>query len=249
MSKGPTYREENAIDWTKTYRFIRDGIKQCQEAWRTKENVDTRVLNEWKCRLLYEVRAQIKILKKANPTSRGRNTFRETSSFYRHSRKTLDDVTVKTYLNEFHQKYVITPTDKAGNNFSIVCKTFYIACLLKELSISKGDVKKVDSKSTYRCLKTKPSAIVKRHRKYMESHNITLDESEMSLPFLYWIPKMHKSPTKQRYIAASHSCSTKPLSKMITFCLKLIQQTHSNYCKRITKNTGFNRMWIVDNSV
>ncbi len=130
MSKGPTYREANAVDWTKTYRFIRDGIKQCQEAWCTKENVDTRVLNEWKCRLLYEVRAQIKILKKANSTSRGRNTFRETSSFYRHSRKTLDDVTVKTYLNEFHQKYVITPTDKAGNNFSIVCKKFYIACLL-----------------------------------------------------------------------------------------------------------------------
>ncbi len=120
---------------------------------------------------------------------------------------------------------------------------------IRELCIPKGDVKKEDSKSTYRCLKTKPSAIVKRHRKYMESHNITLDESEMSLPFLYWIPKMHKSPTKQRYIAASHSCSTKPLSKMITFCLKLIQQTHSNYCKRITKSTGFNRMWIVDNSV
>ena len=60
---------------------------------------------------------------------------------------------------------------------------------------------------------------------------------------------MHKSPSKQRYIAASHSCSTKPLSKMITFCLKLIQQTHTNYCKRIAKNRGFNRMWIVDNSV
>ena len=36
---------------------------------------------------------------------------------------------------------------------------------------------------------------------------------------------------------------------MITFCLKLIQTTHTNYCKRITKNNGYNRMWIVDNSV
>ena len=60
---------------------------------------------------------------------------------------------------------------------------------------------------------------------------------------------MHKTPSKQRYIAASHCCTTKPLSKNITFCLKLIQQTHKNYCKTIFKTRGFNRMWIVDNSV
>ena len=36
---------------------------------------------------------------------------------------------------------------------------------------------------------------------------------------------------------------------MITYCLKLIQQTHVNHCKTITKNSGYNRMWIVDNSV
>ena len=69
----------------------------------------------------------------------------------------------------------------------------------------------------------------------MKKHNIKLDESQQKLPFLYWIPKMHKNPSKQRYIAASHSCSTKPLSKMITYCLKLIQQTHTNHCKKIAK--------------
>ena len=36
---------------------------------------------------------------------------------------------------------------------------------------------------------------------------------------------------------------------MITFCLKLIQETHTNYCKTITKSSGFNRMGIVDNYV
>lgn len=77
--------------------------------------------------------------------------------------------------------------------------------------------KKTQSKSTYKCLKSKPSIIVKRHAKYMKDHNISLDEDKLKLPFLYWIPKMHKNPSKQRYIAASHSCSTKPLSKMITF--------------------------------
>ena len=36
---------------------------------------------------------------------------------------------------------------------------------------------------------------------------------------------------------------------MITFCLKLIQQTHTNHCKTIAKNCGYERMWIVDNSM
>ena len=36
---------------------------------------------------------------------------------------------------------------------------------------------------------------------------------------------------------------------MITYCLKLIPQTHTNYCSRISKTRGFNRMWIVNNSV
>ncbi len=83
----------------------------------------------------------------------------------------------------------------------------------------------------------------------MKKHDIGLEDSQLKLPFLYWIPKMHKNPSKQRYIAASHSCSTKPLSKKITYCLKLIQQTHINHCKAIRKNSGWNRMWIVDNSM
>ena len=87
------------------------------------------------------------------------------------------------------------------------------------------------------------------HKKYMVKHDISLSSNQEALPFLFWIPKMHKNPSKQRYIAASHSCSTKPLSKMITYCLKLIQQTHTNYCSRISKTRGFNRMWIVNNSV
>ena len=135
-------------------------------------------------------------------------------------------------MKSFHDKYVITPTDKAGNNFSIVCKKFYIKCLLKELNLLPDSKKgQSQSKSTYKCLKSKPSMIVNRHANYMKEHGIGLDKSQLKLPFLYWIPKMHKNPSKQRYIATSHSCSTKPLSKKITYCLKLIQQTHINHCK------------------
>ena len=191
-------------------------------------------LAEWKSRLLMEVKAKIKVLKK---------------NHRRESEKVLDNEKVKTFLDQFHQRFVITPTDKAGNNFSIICKKFYISCLLKELGISKTRGKGSPTK-TYKLVKTKSeNDIVKEHITHMNSHSINLIPSQKSLPFLYWIPKMHKNPSKQRYIAASHSCTTKPLSKMITYCLKLIQQTHKHYCEKISKACKTHRMWIVDNSV
>ena len=80
--------------------------------------------------------------------------------FHSKSEKILDDDDVKPYLSELHEKFVITPTDKAGNNFSVVCKKFYIQCLLKELYLSKDSKKE---KSTYKNLKIKQSNVVKGH--------------------------------------------------------------------------------------
>ena len=228
LTKGPTYREANEIDWKKAFHCIKRGVCEVQQKWCTKEKVAAAVLDEWSSRLLHEVKLQIRAIKK-----------RPSVRFHSKSEKIMDDNDVKSYLNELHEKFVITPTDKAGNNFSVVCKKFYIQCLLKELCLSKDSKKK---KTTYKNLKIKQSNVVKRHVQYMSKHNIKIEDDQKRLPFLYWIPKMHKTPSKQRYIAASHSCSTKPLSKMITYCLKLIQQTHTNYCKTIAKDCGYNRM-------
>ena len=123
---------------------------------------------------------------------------------------------------------------------------------MKELGIlqdSNHRKSNIQNKRTYKRLKTKPSVIVKRHATYMHRHDISLVKSQLKLPFLYWTPKMHYFISKQRYIAASYSCSTKPLSKLITFALKLVQQTHTNHCKKLFQNCGYNRMWIVDNSI
>ena len=45
----------------------------------------------------------------------------------------------------------------------------------------------------------------------------------------YWLPKMHKTPVGSRFIAASSSCTTKPLSKLLTSCLNLIIQHFKEY--------------------
>ena len=83
----------------------------------------------------------------------------------------------------------------------------------------------------------------------MKEVKIDIEEKQQQLPILLWIPKMHKKPSKQRFIAASHCCTTKPISALITKCLKLVQQAHRIYCNRIKSYTGFNFMFIIDNSM
>ena len=60
---------------------------------------------------------------------------------------------------------------------------------------------------------------------------------------------MHKSPSKQRYIAASYSCATKAASSILTKVLKLIYESHKIYCKAIESYTNYNFMWIVQSSL
>ena len=79
--------------------------------------------------------------------------------------------------------------------------------------------------------------------------NLDIENKQQQLPILLWIPKMHKKPSKQRFIAASHCCTTKPISALITKCLKLVQHAHKIYCDRIKSFTGFNFFWIIDNSM
>ena len=57
----------------------------------------------------------------------------------------------------------------------------------------------------------------------LSSFGISTKKEEFDLPSLYWIPKLHKCPYKQRYIAGSANCSTKPLSKLQTVILSAVK--------------------------
>ena len=81
----------------------------------------------------------------------------------------------------------------------------------------------------------------------MSSLNIDTDGKDPDLPLLYWIPKLHKNPYKQRFIAGSSSCSTKPLSKL-TSILTTIKEGLQKYCDIVYSHSGINQMWILKNS-
>ena len=62
------------------------------------------------------------------------------------------------------------------------------------------------------------------HHSVMLTFGIPLSEEDIDLPKLYWIPKLHKNPYNQRYIAGSAKCSTKPLSQILTQILTAIKE-------------------------
>ena len=51
---------------------------------------------------------------------------------------------------------------------------------------------------------------------FLSSFGVDMKDEDCDLPLLYWTPKLHKRPYKQRYIAGAVKCSTKPLSQILT---------------------------------
>ena len=105
-----------------------------------------------------------------------------------------------------------------------------------------------DINSSYELTKEPLDCILKQHEIEIKNFGFRLLEKQRKLPFLMWSPKMHKTPSKQRFIAISCLCTTKIISSIITSCLKLIHTAHRYYCNKIKNYTGFNLMWTIHNS-
>ena len=58
--------------------------------------------------------------------------------------------------------------------------------------------------------------IISKHVKYMNNMKVEPNMEDMP-PSFYWLPKLHKNPYGKRFIAASHKCTTKALSKLLIF--------------------------------
>ena len=155
----------------------------------------------------------------------------------------FDDPDVAAEVAEIHEKFVVVPADKASNNIVFVCKTHYINCLMEELGMST-----MTGNPTYNLTAISKDEILQNYRSVMLTFGISLPEEDIDLPKLYWIPKLHKNPYKQRYIAGSAKCSTKPLSQILTRILTAVKEGLQKYCDTAYARSGVNQMWILKNS-
>ena len=117
---------------------------------------------------------------------------------------------------------------------------------MEELGINSG----TNLNSTYINQVNTADELIQTHVTTLaDVFDIKLQQKEKNLPQIYWIPKVHKTPYKARFIAGSHSCTTTRLSKLITECPKLVRSHCTAYCKTNLERTGVNSMWIINNSL
>ena len=99
--------------------------------------------------------------------------------------------------------------------------------------------------STYTSCQMSFEDIVNTHDTFMKSLGTELSDDDNRLPYLYWTPKLHKSPVKHRFIAGSSKSTTKKLSSLLTRILTVIKTGPEQYCSMKASHTGVNNMWIL----
>ena len=78
--------------------------------------------------------------------------------------------------------------------------------------------------------------------------SVCVKERQDRLPTMYWLPKLHKTPYKARFIANSSSCTTTELSKLLTSCLTAVKNHVIRYCEKVYERSGKNLFWYIKNS-
>ena len=78
--------------------------------------------------------------------------------------------------------------------------------------------------------------------------SVYVKERQDRLPTMYWLPKLHKTPYKARFIANSSSCTTTELSKLLTSCLTAVKNHVIRYCEKVYERSGKNLFWSIKNS-
>ena len=65
---------------------------------------------------------------------------------------------------------------------------------------------------------------------------------------MYWLPKLHKKPYKERFIANTSSCTTTELPKLLTSCLTAVKNHVIRYCEKVYEGSGKKLFWSIKNS-
>ena len=131
--------------------------------WARKEKVDSRVLDEWECRVLEAVQTRIDRLRKNKKNPK--------------KRQVLSDSECQEYLTDFQTRFVLVPADKANNNVLIVC---YLDVVLKVLDTSNGT-----NPQTYMPCSDHKENIIVEHQDFMTRQNIKIPVDMKQLPAFF----------------------------------------------------------------
>ena len=101
----------------------------------------------------------------------------------------------------------------------------------------------LNSTSTYVPAQLTKDKLLLRDIDTLTKSNIKIDK--LDLPAFYWLPKLHKTPYKSRFISNSSHCSTTILSKHITSALTAVKDHVIKYSETADSNSNVNYFWSI----
>ena len=120
LSKGPKYREPQSFTWRQNFDIIMNSCEEYARRWTKREEVELDTLSEW-------LKSISSLLKK--------RIRRLSRSFRNRHHSVFRDPNVVKELSRIHENFIVVPADKAANNYTFVCKAYYIKCLMEELGL------------------------------------------------------------------------------------------------------------------
>ena len=232
FSKGPKFRENKNINLDKAKSAIINGLEQCINNWCEKHGVSNSFFSEWIVKVKEKVNSRVTNLE-------------ETLNIKKHSDSFFSSH-VKSELEKIHENYVVVPIDKASGNIALVCKRFYASVIVNELGLDKNNLS-----DTYKVVSnSSEDVIIENNIKDLKSKFgiKNIDNENHCLPNMYWMPKLHKTPIKARFIIASPKSSIKPLAKAITSAFRLFYKQIESYNDKCRFFTGVNTFWVVQSN-
>ena len=140
-----------------------DACEAYARRWAKKEDVELYTLSEWIKSIGDVLKRRIRRLKHSINT-------RHESIF--------NDPDVVTELSRLHENFVIVPAYKASNNYTFVCKRYYVDILIEEhgLHLLPGN-------PTYNLTYFSASEVLDNHKSVLTSFGIQTTDEELDLPF------------------------------------------------------------------
>lgn len=229
LCKGPKYREPITLDFDLGKSNILIGLTECVNNLSCKYKIAAHEFQNWLNAISLEVDTRIEQIKNNIDIIKHKSVLNNSSS--------------KRCLEELQNNFVMVPIDKAANNVAFICKRYYAIVLLKELGLYGT------SSPTYERINIPISDVVSNHCKLIyQKFRIKTEDDFKLLPSIYWLPKMHKTPIKSRFIIASKTCTTKQLSKYVASVFsKFLQQVHHYHSKSFFFS-GIKTFWVIQNN-
>ena len=117
VDKGLGYHEQQPPDYNKALSAIVTAIDSYVESVSTKMSLPIHTYKAWRATLVNNIKAKLRICKP-----------------YKYN-NVLSKPVVIGELAKLHSDFVFVPVDKASNNVAIICKTYYLEVMTKEIEI------------------------------------------------------------------------------------------------------------------